>query len=1237
MQQLSPTLDQVSQEYVLVQAWKKSASYIRYHNWFSDTLDLDRVAADLPNFLARISDQIRFGEYETTALQLVPAPKSQRWQIDDKGYWQPAPLEKYKIRPLAHVALSDQVVATAILLCLNERVETAQGDPRNNYQSHSERKMVMSYGNRLFCDAGPKNQLTHRWGSSKLYRAYFQDYRSFLNRPESVAATMVDSDQEYLIIQTDLKQFYDRVTPIALNNKIRALKSSDGEDGFFDLASKVLKWGWHDRDQYQFELYKKRSKIPDCSHTALPQGLVAAGFFSNIVMLDFDRIALSHVGEEIAPGVFLHDICRYVDDIRLTITKTSALSPTEAEAQVINWITQILDQQCSGMQVSPEKTTTASVGSKGHPLVRQSRKMERIQTAISGGFDASGGEEVIHAIEGLIRSQASLSGNDDIRRPLSLRSVSDVKDETVGRFAAGRFRKTFRSLRPLLDDRPFMDIAITGDGTFRLAQLSQTELDEEAHAFALTLIQKWIADPSNVRLLRVALDLWPSPEVLKEVINLFGPYLSGKIRLTPSRQIAYYCLAEILRAGATETGFVDDTESLPANVDLQGYRKILLKTARKIADGEAYKAPWYLIQQALLYVSVHDPLGISLPKQPKSNRMYWLLIAFLQGEHERLSDREFATFAIIGRRSFLTKDAAVKIVSTSLTSERLNEIAARDIEFANALFQHADGKVPISSAIAEDMGVTSWSSVQNIKSLQQVVQTDGPLNPLRNEIGVLTFAKEFLQAVVSGIVPPVVTPSTIQVSTNVIGKYASVTGVQIRSAETSKGYKSVYSAPAWVEETQRWRFQLGYLLRFILTAEVDFSLPVRPQSRKEAASLYRPTRGHWLQRQYGFYNGHEAFGDDWVPISQFTQELLFSLLIWPGCRTDDLNQIVLSLDETISRVDKGVSDALEAIGSATGVLMLKVGAPMHGTQKDGRPLRACVVQSIMPEAVDLVPDEKDLSTADLQIQNPVTRRKHRQHLSAALAAVEKMLDLRETHKPENKRLDWLILPELSIHPDDVATHLIPFARAFKTAILAGVGYEQVVAGQPLVNSALWVIPQIVSGKGLQIVIRRQGKQHLSPMETPFNDPIERVAGFRPCQWLVGYEWSLKAEDEPLWLSAAVCYDATDLKLASDLKDRSDVFAIPALNRDVGTFDQMAQALHYHMFQLVIVANNGSFGGSNAYVPRGETSFVRQLFHTHGQPQATVSFFEIDNIEEMKSRHKNGFNKSGKWKYPPAGF
>ena len=71
-------------------------------------------------------------------------------------------------------------MATALMLCPANRVETRQGDPRGSVQDIASRKRVVSYGNRLFCDADG-GELFHRWGSVKLYRAYYEDYRKTKN------------------------------------------------------------------------------------------------------------------------------------------------------------------------------------------------------------------------------------------------------------------------------------------------------------------------------------------------------------------------------------------------------------------------------------------------------------------------------------------------------------------------------------------------------------------------------------------------------------------------------------------------------------------------------------------------------------------------------------------------------------------------------------------------------------------------------------------------------------------------------------------------------------------------------------------------------------------------------------------------------------------------------------------------------------------------------------------------
>ncbi len=72
-EQLEPHLELLREEYVLVQAWKKTASYIRHHNWFSDTLALDRAAVNLPAFLG---ERLQSSEsWQNDPLRIVPAPK----------------------------------------------------------------------------------------------------------------------------------------------------------------------------------------------------------------------------------------------------------------------------------------------------------------------------------------------------------------------------------------------------------------------------------------------------------------------------------------------------------------------------------------------------------------------------------------------------------------------------------------------------------------------------------------------------------------------------------------------------------------------------------------------------------------------------------------------------------------------------------------------------------------------------------------------------------------------------------------------------------------------------------------------------------------------------------------------------------------------------------------------------------------------------------------------------------
>lgn len=1247
---LEPQLDLLSEEYLLVQAWEKTTSYIRSHNWYSDTLELDRAAVNLPRFLSQISEQLKASDqWYNDPLRIVPAPKSQLWRVNpETKRWEPVKKGKTaaNLRPLAHVSLKDQVAATAVMLCLADRVETLQGDPRGKISDAETRKRVVSYGNRLFCEV-INGELRHRWGSTKLYRAYYQDYRSFLSRPEIAAeAAMTWDGARVVIVHSDLRQFYDRVHPGLLSQKFAKIKQPNDDPDFYSFAGRLLNWEWHNKDAQEVADYEKIAELTDFSMIALPQGLVASGFFANVVLLDFDQGLREALSEEIASGIRLEDACRYVDDLRIVLTVDRDKDLTEIEHVIKNWLQGLLDQYAEGLKSSKDKTKAAAFRGEKRPLVRQSRKMTRIQGAISGGFDAIGGEEILDAVQGLVRSQQRYAEQRTKDQGWPFSPIPDVKDETVARFAAGRFRSTYRSLRPLLavrgESRTEGEEAISEDieGRSCVAR-TQAELDDEARAFALGLIENWVEDPSNVRLLRIGLDLWPAVDVLKDILELLRPFTEKGGRRKAPRRVAWYCLAEIFRAGATETGFVEDDEFLPSGIDVSAYRSVLREEAVRLASLPSPTLPWYLRQQVLLFLAASDPMGAPFSSVERSSetRHYRELIRFLKGEGDGMTGVDFATLTILSRRSFCGQHAAIRLATRGINTRRLEQIAERDPSFAlEIIASMPDLAENISPRLRDDLCLNPSVAGDGWASLAEVVLQNRPNGPLRNEITLLSFALEFLKKWPAVQETESITPFDVLIKIPPMDdKIHEIDEIRIVPSRVSPA-GSMYRPPRWCLADERWRFQLGYLIRFILSAREDFTIPVRAPHWKEGTSTYRAPESHWYQRLYGLFNGHSAFGDDWLPISDWTEKMLFALLRWPGCRTAEIPEVSNGSEATRIAIENRLRKLTEKQGPRHSVLLLPLSTPRPDGSCTPRTLRACVVQTVIPKLADFTP-------ADLTLSNPTIRRRHRNHLSAAIAAVERMLDLRETHLERGGRLDWLILPELSVHPDDVRTHLVPFARAHRTIILAGLTYERLFTDQPLVNSALWVIPVWSKAHGLQVLIRRQGKHHLALNEEQFNVGGTVVQGFRPCQWLVGYNWSGRSGDQPLWLTASICYDATDLSLAADLRHHSDVFAIPALNRDVNTFDQMALALHYHMFQLVIVANNGAYGGSNAYLPYRE-SYLRQIFHLHGQPQASVAFLEIGDVASFLQRKINAQGQpphstdpavSGSWKYPPAGI
>ena len=104
--------------------------------------------------------------------------------------------------------------------------------------------------------------LRHRWGSAKLYRAYYQDYRTFLSRPEVAAESIPAAEgRRVYVVHADLRQFYDRVRPALLSAAIERVRRDSDAPAFFSLAASLLDWGWHSRDERDVRMYAGQAEL----------------------------------------------------------------------------------------------------------------------------------------------------------------------------------------------------------------------------------------------------------------------------------------------------------------------------------------------------------------------------------------------------------------------------------------------------------------------------------------------------------------------------------------------------------------------------------------------------------------------------------------------------------------------------------------------------------------------------------------------------------------------------------------------------------------------------------------------------------------------------------------------------------------------------------------------------------------------------------------------------------------
>ncbi len=268
-------------------------------------------------------------------------------------------------------------------------------------------------------------------------------------------------------------------------------------------------------------------------------------------------------------------------------------------------------------------------------------------------------------------------------------------------------------------------------------------------------------------------------------------------------------------------------------------------------------------------------------------------------------------------------------------------------------------------------------------------------------------------------------------------------------------------------------------------------------------------------------------------------------------------------------------------------------------------LKAALIETGQNCGDDRLPEDADLE-GYLEKFSPLldaARYKHlrRNHLASMLGLALKQLNARKTYD-EPTQADLVILPEYAVHKDDIDL-IERFSDKTRAIVFCGLALHDHPRKEALVNSGLWLIPDYDAAGRRSFLTIPQGKKHPTESEKRLG-----VEGWRPCQHVI--ELHCDQCDKPFRISAAMCYDATDIALANDLRNISDMLIVSANNKDVETFDRMASAWSYHMYQYVLVVNSGQFGGTFATAPHKER-FERVLVHNHGGKHASVSILELD--------------------------
>lgn len=1115
--ELGTKLSLLSDKVVLAQAWKKAHAYIRRHNWYADVLELDVSAVNLDADLKTWATDIASADYAPNALRVVPAPKNCKW-VFNGDEWKPKPKETHEdknkddgvpLRPLAHLHIREQVLNTAVMLCLANAVETAQGCPELE-PLEARKRGVASYGNRLHCQwregvDGEQSIADHSWGSSKCYSEYFEHYQKFLSRPVTVCQSLsaeLRHDRELYVVKLDLKSFFDKVDVPALRQELKRIDQAyrekvgrqspkkeqvDQEDQFWHAVERLHQWSWDEQDCPDSELFAT-DEDADCIPLGLPQGMVASGFLANAYLNQFDTQLTQQCSESTKLtdlDVELIDYCRYVDDIRLVVSASNSSEVDAVKNAVQAHINGCLEQHKSQIKadnslvLNDRKTEVQAYKSIGLGTGISSQ-MRAMNAGLSGTFDLDGLVETAGGLDGLLWLSEQLEAEDDsasknLRHRLARISLpaSDVRDDTVKRFVATRIVKALREQLAMADlDAPAEDAVRLGDKVLTRDQLSH-EFERAARRF----IKLWASNPSLIILLRCAFDLFPHAKLLEPVQKslvelvepLVFPFLEGIVDtqfLEKKKRLAFYVIADLLRAGAVETGY-REAEAYPEGSDIEGYRECLTLLAKRMLQKEL-ATPWYVQQQAYLYLSSQNDVSnrIIFKDSAEEVKSYLRLQRMLR--YRDVAPKElfrYLPFVLVAQQ---IKPDRARLATWLLTNlegcsrQDKNEVASFLISVDPALLVELLGlnrklKVLLSDHLPECVQLYVQESLRKRKALplpaaptllQALVNQD---NPFANENGLLALAQNLLKDCIKypeslGFLADGISACDVSLKKGV-RPWDDLTSLPedfwvdgddaaLKATAPSGAAWGLYDMPEWVSSDKLWMYGLGRLLRSAFVGDIDFT--ARQWLIRDEVRPYSGLRSTWYQRRFGMSNAPQALLTEGQPVTPWLSGFLTALLQWPGTLMMETVAHEMGKVTTPQQLLKIVEKRINVLRGLYGHRSKTpfVVMPISDEEPRLRPMRVAVVQTMRPKL-----DEFDAK--DPLHWTPAELAAHRRHLAEMCklthAQVRAWMASRSKEVPDENGeplVDLVLFPELSVHPQHLG-FLRRLSDSLKSTIFAG--------------------------------------------------------------------------------------------------------------------------------------------------------------------------------------------------------